>query len=60
MAVHARLKNEFMVDKKYHNIMIWLNLTYKKGENGRRNVFMTKSEWKNVLPYVRIEPATYK
>ena len=24
MAVHARLKNEFTEDKKYHNLMSWL------------------------------------
>ena len=24
MAAHARLKNEFMVDEKYHNLMTWL------------------------------------
>ena len=24
MAVHARLKNEFTEDKKYHNLMTWL------------------------------------
>ena len=24
MAVHVRLKNEFMEDKKYHNLMRWL------------------------------------
>ena len=29
-----------------------------KGENGRRNLFMTKSQRKNVLPDLRIEPAT--
>ena len=23
MAAHARLKNEFMEDKKYHNLMSW-------------------------------------
>ena len=25
MAAHARLKNEFTEDEKYHNIMSWLN-----------------------------------
>ena len=24
MAAHVRLKNEFMEDKKYHNLMTWL------------------------------------
>ena len=24
MAVHARSKNEFMEDEKYHNLMTWL------------------------------------
>ena len=25
MAAHARLKNEFTEDEKYHNLMRWLN-----------------------------------
>ena len=28
MAVHARLKNEFMEDEKYHNLMTWLKLKF--------------------------------
>ena len=27
MAAHARLKNEFTEDGKYHNVMRWLNFT---------------------------------
>ena len=27
MAAPARLKNEFMEDKKWHNLMTWLNLS---------------------------------
>ena len=30
MAVHARLKNEFMEDERYHNLMIWLNESWDK------------------------------
>ena len=26
MAAHAHLKNEFMEDEKYHNLMTWLKL----------------------------------
>ena len=35
-------------------------LNQRKGENGRRNIFMTKSQRKNVSPDVRIEPATVR
>ena len=28
MAAHARLKNEFMEDEKYHNLVSWLILGY--------------------------------
>ena len=28
MGAHARLKNEFTEDEKYHNIMRWLNLIH--------------------------------
>ena len=28
MAAHARLKNVFTEDEKYHNLMIWLHLHY--------------------------------
>ena len=27
MVAHARLKNEFTEDEKYHNLMSWLNYT---------------------------------
>ena len=32
----------------------------RKGEEGRRNIFMTKSQRNNVLPDVRIEPETVR
>ena len=35
-------------------------LNQRKGVNGRRNVFMTKYQRKNVLPGMRIEPATVR
>ena len=28
MAAHAHLKNEFTEDKKYHNLMTWLNYIF--------------------------------
>ena len=31
MAVHARLKNEFMEDEKSHNLMTWLNYSFLTG-----------------------------
>ena len=30
MAAHARLKNEFTEDQKYHNLMRWLFLCFLK------------------------------
>ena len=34
MAAHARLKNEFTEDEKYHDLMIWLKcFDQKKGAN---------------------------
>ena len=29
MAAHARLKNEFTEDEKYHNLMAWLTCVLK-------------------------------
>ena len=29
MAAHARLKNEFTEDEKYHNVMRWLILSFQ-------------------------------
>ena len=35
MAAHAHLKNEFMEDEKYHNLMTWLKWTlWKQFEKG--------------------------
>ena len=31
MAAHARLKNEFTEDEKYHNLMRWLNYVRMDG-----------------------------
>ena len=33
MAVHARLKNEFTEDKKYHNLVRWLIVILEKNNN---------------------------
>ena len=33
MAVHARLKNKFKVDEKYHNLMTWLIYVFPNREN---------------------------
>ena len=33
MAAHARLKNEFTEDEKYHNLMTRQNIGYRKGAN---------------------------
>ena len=32
MAAHARLKNEFKEDEKYHNLMSWLKLSISTGK----------------------------
>ena len=41
------------------SVLVTLRTNQRKGENGRRMFFMTKSQRKNVLPDVRIEPALF-
>ena len=45
MAAHARLKNEFTEEEKYHNLMRWLNYTWSSRRASESNRVATET-WK--------------
>ena len=54
MAAHARLKTEFMEDKKYHNLMSWLLIGKKTPElfvNLKVHVVFMQKAFTALRPY---------
>ena len=55
MAAHARLKNEFTEDEKYHNLMRWLILYSDQGID----LFLCRMEWRRI-PQPRHDHTQYR
>ena len=65
MAAHARLKNEFMVDEKYHNLMSWLKYSAKRIPNyfciiNLLEIFKMKGVCKNLFKNIACQTLTDK